>query len=111
MGLFDKIKKAAASAKDGYVEAYQWANGKELKEIHQAMMETKVSEVAKLSGYKMVFREKCEALDSKSLVALHRELKSTGFILKTNHAQQILEDILVERGIFHRDEDGVVTEY
>ena len=111
MGLFDKIKKAATAAKDGYVEAYEWAKGKELREIHQAMSETKASEVAKLSGYKAVFREKCEELDVNTLKALHKEMQTKGFSLKPNHAQQILEDILVDRGVFHRDEDGVVTEY
>ena len=108
MGLFDKIKQAAVSAGEGYAEAYECAMQQDLQTIHEAFKEIKMTEVVKLNGYKAAFRAKCEGLDTRTLKELRKEFRPKGLSisLKTNHSVEIIEDILVHRGVLSRDNDG-----
>lgn len=110
MGLFDNIKKTISAAGEDFTEAYEWAMAQDIMDLHKAMKETKLTEVVKVNGYKAAFREKCQPLDNKTLKQLHKEV-NRGFSLKTNHASEIIEDILVQRGVFSRDKDGTILEF
>ncbi len=110
MGLFDKIKQAAVAAGEGYAEAYDWAIMQDIMTIHEALKETKITEVAKINGYKQAFREKCVALNTDDLLQVYKAVRPKGISinLKPEYSKDIVEDILVDRGILQRDSDGTI---
>lgn len=114
MGLFDGIKKKIGAAADDYKEAYNWAMQQDIAAICDGMKEAKGMT---LSGYKAVLREKCEELKTSELKELYNEVTGRNkpgihidLSLKTNHAAETIANILVERGVFSRDENGCIVE-
>ncbi len=106
MGFFDNIKKKVAAAADEYKTAYEWAQGQSTEAVGEAMKEAKG---LTLNGYKAVFRERCEDMKTRDLKDLYDEVTGRNkpgiqinLSLKTNHAEEIIKDILVQRGVLTR---------
>ena len=113
MGLFDNIKKKAAAAADEYKTAFEWAQGQPVEAICEAMKE---ANGLALNGYKVVLRDRCEDMNTRDLKALYDEVTERNkpglrinLSLKKNHAAEVIADILVQRGVFTRNEDGTIT--
>lgn len=105
MGLFDKIKQKVGDAMDAHQTAYEQGMTQDIPALCATLKEAKGIE---LTGYKAAFKAKCEVIDSKELKKLYREVKR-GLSLKKNHAADVIEDILVARGVATRNEDGTVS--
>ena len=69
-----------------------------------------------LNGYKAAFQEQCEGMNTRDLKDLYDEVTGRNkpgiqinLSLKKNHAEEVITDILVQRGVFTRNEDGTIT--
>lgn len=114
MGLFDNIKKKIGAAANEYQNASEEGMAQDILTLAETLKNAKTIELA---GYKSAFRDKCENLSSAELKNLYNEITGKNkpgihinLSLKTNHAAEIIGDILVQRGVFTRDENGVICE-
>ena len=106
MGFFDNIKKKAAAAANEYKAAYEWAQEQPMEAVAEAMKE---ASGLTLNGYRAMFRERCEDMDTRDLKALYDEVTGRNkpgihinLSLKTEYAREIIEEILVHRGAMVR---------
>ena len=118
MGLLDIIKSKIGSAANEYNTAYAEAQAMDVLSIGEAL---KTEKGMRFTGYKNALKDKCEALSTAELKELYDKflrrkknklgLTTTPFSLKTNHAADTVANILVERGVFTRNDDGTISEY
>lgn len=108
MGLFDKIKNAAQNAAEGVKESYAEAEAMDIMELCDMLKEIGKLD-PKLMGYRSAFRTKCEQLNNEQLEELYLYIKKTSSLLKEHPGKDPVEDILVRRNVYHRDEEGHVS--
>lgn len=108
MGLFDKIKNAvvnaATEAKAGYDEAMML----DLETLFAAYKDMKKLD-PKTMAYRQAMAEKCRALTEAELEQVYTYIKKQGKFLKQHPAQAVVEDVLVDREMYTRDEDGTIS--
>ena len=108
MGLFDKIKGAVMNAADDVKIAYTNASAMGLEQLCLTMMDIKKLD-PKMLGYQRALQEKCETMPDEDLDRFYSYIKKQGGIFKTHPGQETVENILVKRNIYSRDEDGTLT--
>ena len=69
-----------------------------------------------LNGYIAAFKDRCEEMETRDLKALYDEVTGRNkpgihinLSLKKNHAAEAIEDVLVHRRVWKRNEDGSIT--
>ena len=108
MGLLDKIKGALNNAVEGTKAAYAEASAMDLETLCAAMKEVK-SPSATMLGYQQAFRQKLDVLTDDELEGFYDYIKREGTIFKAHPGRSSVEDLLVERNIYSRDEeDGTI---
>lgn len=112
MGFFDNIKSKVVAAADEYKTAYEWGKGQSTEAVCEAMKEAKGMT---LNGYIAAFKDRCEEMETRDLKALYDEVTGRNkpglhinLSLKKNHAAEAIEDILVRRRVWKRNDDGTI---
>lgn len=108
MGLFDKIKTAVTSAADELKVAYEEAKGMELYALCDAMKELKLLD-KKMLSYRQALDEKLDVMSDEELDEFYKYAKKAGSFLKEHPAKDAVEDILVKRHIYLRQNDGTIV--
>ena len=104
MGLLDKIKGALNNVVEGTKAAYAEASAMDLETLCSALKEIKTPGPTML-GYKQVLRERCNAMTDDQLEEFYDYIKRQGSIFRAHPGRDTVEDILVERNIYWRDEE------
>ena len=110
MGLFDKIKNAVKNAAGDAKAVYDEAVAMDLETLCNTMMGMKLLD-PKMVVYKTALRVKCGDMTDDQLEAFYAWIKKQGGILKTHPGQETVENILVERELYTRNEDGTLTKH
>ena len=108
MGLFDKIKGAVMNTADEVKAAYTNASAMGLEQLCLTMMDMKKLD-PKMLAYKGALQEKCNAMSDEELEQFYTYIKKQGGILKTHPGQKTVEDVLVRKNLYTRNEDGTLT--
>ena len=108
MGLFDKIKGAVANVAGDVKQGYAEAAAMGLEQLCLTMMDMKKLD-PKLLAYKSVLQEKCNAMSDAELEQFYTYIKKQGGILKTHPGQSTVEEVLVRKNLYTRNEDGTLT--
>ena len=107
MGLFDKIKSAAENAAGNLKEGYDEAAAMNLDELCDNMKELGMLD-PKMLSYRTALADKCRVLDNDEMEEFYKKIKKAGSFLKQHPAQKVVEDILVDRKIYIRRDDGTL---
>ena len=110
MGLFDKIKAAVKNAAGDMKAVYDEAAAMDLETLCSTMMGMKLLD-PKMVMYKTALRAKCSDMTDDQLEEFYTWIKKQGGILKTHPGQETVENILVERDLYTRNEDGTLTRH
>ena len=108
MGLFDKIKGAVMNTADEVKAAYTNASAMGLEQLCLTMMDMKKLD-PKMLAYKSALQEKCNAMSDEELEQFYAYIKKQGGILKTHPGQSTVEEVLVRKNLYTRNEDGTLT--
>ena len=108
MGLFDKIKNTVMGAANDVKNAYHEAMAMGPEMLCEAMKDLKRID-PRLLGYRQALSEKCEAMNDNDLEEFYAYVKKQGNLFKTHPGTEVVENVLVDRNIYVRDEDGTVT--
>ena len=108
MGLFDKIKGAVMNTADEVKAAYTNASAMGLEQLCLTMMDMKKLD-PKMLAYQRALQEKCDVMSDEELEQFYAYIKKQGGILKTHPGQKTVEDVLVRKNLYTRDEDGTLT--
>ena len=108
MGLFDKIKSTVMGAANDVKNAYHEATAMGPEMLCEAMKDLKRMD-PKMLGYRQALSEKCEAMNDDDLEEFYAYIKKLGTILKAHPGKEAVENVLVDRNIYVRNEDGTVT--
>ena len=108
MGLFDKIKSSVKNTAQGMKDAYEEADKMDIYELCEVY-----KEIGKLDpkalAYRTCLAQKCNGMRDDDLEEVYINLKKAGKLLKQHPAKEVVEDELVQRQMYIRDEDGIVT--
>ena len=104
MGLFDKLKGAV----ENLAQEIEVATAMDLRELADVMKETKLLD-PKMMAYKPVFKDKCEKLEDDEIEEFYKEIKKAGSFFKTHPGKEVVEEVLVERRMYVRNDDGTIT--
>ena len=108
MGLFDKIKGAVANVAGDVKQGYAEASAMGLEQLCLTMMDMKKLD-PKMLAYKGALQEKCNAMSDEELEQFYAYIKKQGGILKTHPGQSTVEEVLVRKNLYTRNEDGTLT--
>ena len=108
MGLFDKIKSAVQNAAGDMKAAYEEASAMDLATLCTVMLAMKKLD-PKMLMFKKALQDKCAAMTDDELEQFYAWIKKQGGILKTHPGQETVENILVDRNLYSRDEDGTIS--
>ena len=108
MGLFDKIKGAVMNTADEVKAAYTNASAMGLEQLCLTMMDMKKLD-PKMLAYQRALQEKCDVMSDEELEQFYAYIKKQGGILKTHPGQKTVEDVLVRKNLYTRNEDGTLT--
>ena len=108
MGLFDKLKSTVMGAANDMKNAYDQAMAMNLETLCDVMKNLKRMD-PKLLGCRQALSEKCRNLTDDQLEEFYAYIKKQGTIIKAHPGREAVEDILVERHIYIRNEDGTLT--
>ena len=108
MGLFDKIKGAVGNLVEGFEEAYNEAAAMDLESLCDAMKEMSKLD-PKLMAYRKALADKCRQMSNDALEAFYAYIKKAGSLLKEHPGKDAVEDVLVERRLYVRNDDGTVS--
>ena len=108
MGLFDKIKGAVANVAGDVKQGYAEASAMGLEQLCLTMMDMKKL-APKMLAYKGALQEKCNAMSDEELEQFYAYIKKQGGILKTHPGQSTVEEVLVRKNLYTRNEDGTLT--
>ena len=108
MGLFDKIKGAVGNLVEGFEEAYNEANAMDLETLCSAMKDMGKLD-PKLMAYRKALADQCRRMNNDALEEFYAYIKKAGSLLKEHPGKDAVEDVLVERRLYIRNEDGTVT--
>ena len=104
MGLFDKIKGAVMNAANDAKAVYEEAEAMDLESLCAAMKELKMID-PKLLAYRAALNVKCGAMSDQQLEEFYGWIKKQGNILKRHPGQETVENELVRRDMYIRDEE------
>ena len=108
MGLFDKIKDAVKNAAGNAQAVYEEAAAMDLESLCAAMKELKLMD-PKMLVYRSALNSKCCAMSDQELEAFYGWIQKQGNILKRHPGQETVENVLVHREMYIRDEeDGTI---
>ena len=108
MGLFDKIKGAVVNVASDVKQGYAEASAMGLEQLCLTMMDMKKLD-PKMLAYKGALQEKCNAMSDEELEQFYAYIKKQGGILKTHPGQSTVEEVLVRKNLYTRNEDGTLT--
>ena len=108
MGLFDKIKNTVMGAANDVKNAYDQAMAMDLETLCDVMKDLKRMD-PKLLGCRQALSEKCRQLTDDQLEEFYAYIKKLGTILKAHPGREAVENVLVERHIYVRNEDGTLS--
>ena len=108
MGLFDKIKGAVVNVAGDVKQGYAEASAMGLEQLCLTMMDMKKLD-PKMLAYKGALQEKCNAMSDEELEQFYAYIKKQGGILKTHPGQSTVEEVLVRKNLYTRNEDGTLT--
>ena len=108
MGLFDKIKGAVVNVASDVKQGYAEASAMGLEQLCLTMMDMKKLD-PKMLAYQRALQEKCDVMSDEELEQFYTYIKKQGGILKTHPGQSVVEDVLVRKNLYTRDEDGTLT--
>ena len=109
MGLFDKIKDAVKTAAGNAKAVYEEAEAMDLESLCAAMMEMKLID-PKLIAYRAALNAKCGGMSDQQLEEFYFWIKKQGNLLKKHPGQETVENELVRRDMYIRDEeDGTIS--
>ena len=108
MGLFDKIKNTVVGAANDIKTAYTEASYMSIEMLCESMKDLKRMD-PKLLGYRQALSEKCHAMTEDQLEEFYTYIKKQGTILKAHPGKEAVENVLVERHIYIRNEDGTLS--
>ena len=108
MGLFDKIKDAVQNKAEEFKNDYNEAAQMSLEELIEAMKGLSKLD-PKCMSYRAAFTEKCNILSDSQMEELYAYVKKAGSLLKKHPAQDAVEDVLVRRKLYIRQEDGTIV--
>ena len=89
-------------------EGYDEAMGMDLGELLDNMSEMRKLD-PKFLSYQGALKEKLSMVSNDELEEIYRAIKKTGFVLREHSAQNAVEDVLVDRNLYIREEDGSLT--
>lgn len=104
MALLDKIKGAV----ENLGQEIEAANAMDLRELADIMKQTKLLD-PKMMAYKPVLKEKCHMLDENEIEEFYKEIEKAGSFFKAHPAKEVIEDVLVERRMYVRNDDGSIS--
>lgn len=108
MGLFDKLKEnigsALETAKEGYGEAVQMS----IEELLDKMKDLGALD-PKMLVLQSALQEKLDDYTPEGLDELYKAIKKQGGLLKKHPAQKFIENYLVDKKLYTRQEDGTLT--
>ena len=108
MGLFDKLKEnignAMETAKEGYGEAVQMS----IEELLDKMKDLGALD-PKMLVLQSALQEKLDDYTPEGLDELYKAIKKQGGLLKKHPAQKFIENYLVDKRLYTRQEDGTLT--
>ena len=108
MGLFDKIKNTVMGAANDVKNAYDQAMAMDLETLCDVMKDLKRMD-PKLLGCRQALSEKCRKLTDDELEEFYAYIKKLGGIFKTHPGQETVENVLVEKNLYSRNEDGTLS--
>ena len=108
MGLFDKIKGAVSNLAEGFEEAYNEAAAMDPEGLCETMKDMGKLD-PKLIAYRKALADKCRQMSNDMLEEFYAYVKKSGSFLKEHPGKNAVEDVLVERKLYIRNEDGTVT--
>ena len=109
MGVFDKIKGAVVNAAGNAKAVYEQAAAMDLESLCAAMKELKLID-PKLIAYRAALNNKLDAMSDQQLDQFYGWIKKQGNILKKHPGQETVENELVRRNMYVRDEeDGTIS--
>ena len=108
MGLFANIKNKVMGAANDMKSAYDQAMVMDLETLCDVMTDLKRMD-PKLLGCRQALSEKCQAMTDDELEELYAYIKKLGTILKAHPGREAVENVLVERNIYIRNEDGTLS--
>ena len=104
MGLFDKIKNAVKNAAGDAKAVYEEAEAMDLESLCAAMKELKMLD-PKMIAYRAALNVKCGAMADQQLEEFYFWIQKQGNILKRHPGQETVENELVRREMYLRDEE------
>ncbi|MBQ8564037.1 MAG: hypothetical protein IJ443_09155 [Firmicutes bacterium] len=108
MGLFDKIKGAVENTAGNFKEGYDEAAAMDLYELCDELKELGMLD-PKMLSYRTALSEKCKVLSDDEIEEFYKFVKKAGSLLKQHPAQKVVEDVLVTRKLYIRQDDGTVV--
>ena len=108
MGLFDNIKKAVQNAASDLQAAQAQADALDLYTLCDMLKDLKKLDPRNLV-YRQAIKDKCSVLPDDDLEAFYARIKKAGTIFKQHPAQSAVEDVLVEKNMYVRHEDGTIS--
>ena len=104
MGLLDKIKSAVTNAAGNAKAVYDEAAAMDLESLCAAMKELKLID-PKMIAYRAALNCKCGEMNDQQLDQFYDWIKKQGNILKRHPGQETVENELVRREMYIRDEE------
>ena len=108
MGLFDKLKDAAKNAATEMKSGYEEASHMDIYELCECLKGLGKLE-PKYMMYRAALSEKCHEFTEEGIEEFYRYILKQGTLLKRHPAQDVVEDVLVDRQLYVRNEDGTVS--
>ena len=108
MGLFEKIKNTVIGAANDVKNAYDEAMAMGPEMLCEVMKDLKRMD-PKLLGCRQALSEKCRAMTEDQLEEFYAYIKKQGTILKAHPGKEAVENVLVDRHMYIRNEDGTLS--
>lgn len=108
MGLFDKLKTTVTNAVEGFNADFEEAAVLEVHALCDALKEMKLLDKKKL-GYVQALNNKCEVMSDDELEDIYMYIKKTSSFLVEHPGRDTVEDELVKRNMYCRNDDGTIT--
>ena len=84
------------------------ASAMDINELGELMKQTKMFDPKQLV-YQQAYKENCELMEDDELELFYKEVKKAGTFLKDHPGKKLVEEVLVERNMYVRNDDGSVT--
>ncbi len=108
MGLFDKLKGVAENTASNFKKNYD-----EAMLLSADQLCNEMTDMSKLDGkympYSAALSEKCTAMENDQLEEFYQYVKKQGSLFKKHPAQETVENVLVDKKLYVRKDDGSVV--